>query len=139
MARVYATADDYRTYTGQTPPTDVDRQLGEASLLLDTEVLLTTVYDVDTTTGKPTDTEVAAAFARAACAQVQFWGEVGEDVDVSGPVQGVSIGSVQIQYGAGANRVTPTIVGPRVYRALAVLPASKFRSLTTAGGAGGWW
>lgn len=115
---VYATPADLAEYTGEAAPADAERLLRDASDLLDTEVLLTAVYDVDPDTALPTDTDVAEAFRDAVCAQVQYWGEVGEESDIGGAVQGVSIGSVNLQYGAGANRITPTTVGPRVVRIL---------------------
>lgn len=105
---------------------DADRLLARATTLLDAEVLRGAWYDVDDD-GMPTNEEVAAAFRDAVCAQLEFWGEVGEDNDTSGPIQGVSIGSAQIQYGAGANRSGPSYVAPRTYRPLAVLPWDLFR------------
>lgn len=139
MGRVYATAADYQAYSGQTPPADIDRLLARASGLLDAEVLISAWYSTDTA-GLPTDTTVAAAFADAACAQVEFWGEVGEDVDMSGPVEEVKIGSAQIRYnsGAGTNRVEATTIGPRVYRALAALPSTVLRSGVGTPGWGAW-
>lgn len=141
MGRVYATAAAYAEYSGQTPPADIDRLLARASELLDSEVLRSSWYDVDDTTGMPTDMQVLEAFSNAACAQVEFWGEVGEDVDMSGPVEEVKIGSAQIRYnsGAGTKRVEATTVGPRVYRALAVLPRLKFTPVVTTQWVGGWW
>jgi hypothetical protein len=141
MARIYATAAQYQTYSGQTPPADIDRLLTQASRLLDSRVLRSSWYDVDETTGMPTDSEVLAAFSDAACAQVEFWGEVGEDVDMSGPVEEVRIGSAQVRYnsGAGTNRVEATTIGQRVYDALEVLPRLKFTPVTTTQWVGGWW
>lgn len=138
MGRVYATAADYQTYSGQTPPADIDRQLARASELLDSEVLMTAWYNTDPATGLPTDSTVAAAFSQAACAQVEFWDDVGEDVDTSGPVQSVSIGSVSIQYGSGGNQATDAKIGPRVYRALKVLPSTVFRIAVGSPGWGVW-
>lgn len=136
-ARVYATASDLEDYLRADPPADADRLLERASELLDAEVLLTAWYDVDDSL-MPTNALVIAAFARATCAQVEFWGEVGEQNDTSGPIQGVTIGSASIQYGAGSNRVTPTFVAPRVYRALAVLPATVLTGVVSTTGSGGW-
>lgn len=127
MARVYATASDLEDYLRADPPADADRLLERASELLDAEVLRGAWYDIDATTLMPTNAQVITAFRQAVCAQVEFWGEVGEQNDTSGPIQGVSIGSVQIQYGAGDNRVSPAFVAPRVIRALTVLPSSVFR------------
>lgn len=136
-ARVYATASDLEDYLRAEPPDDADRQLERASQLLDAEVLLTAWYDVDDNL-MPTHADVIEAFKLAACAQVEFWSEVGEQNDTSGPIQGVTIGSVSIQYGAGSNRVTPVFVAPRVYRALAVLPATVLTGVVSTAGTGGW-
>lgn len=138
MGRVYATAADYQTYSGQTPPADIDRQLARASELLDSEVLLPAWYDIDANS-MPTNAEVIEAFAKATCAQVEFWGEVGEEVDLSGPIQGARIGTVTLQYGAGGNRTGPEYIGPRVFRALSVLPRKVFQPVITSGWVGGWW
>ncbi|MFE0036836.1 hypothetical protein [Streptomyces sp. NPDC059015] len=124
--RTYATTTQLANYLGAAPPLDSARLLRQASVLLDTDFLLTAIYDVDTA-GLPTDSEVAQAFADAVCAQVEFWGEVGEETDISGPVQGVSIGSVQLQFGAGDNRSGPDYYAPKLTRALASLPSDKIR------------
>lgn len=132
MDRIYATAADYQDRTGRTPGADTDRLLREASELLDAEVLLASWYDVDAN-GMPADEEVAKAFSNAVCAQLEFWAEVGESVDTSGPIQGVTLGSLSIQYGAGDNRVGATTIGPRVFRALALLPVEKWRRGVSTG------
>jgi hypothetical protein len=135
MARVYATAAAYTAYTGQTAPADIDRLLARASEVIDQDVVATAWYDTDDA-GMPTNTDVLAAFSNAACAQVEFWKlGPGEGVDISGPIQGVSLGGLSIQYGAGDNRIAATTVGPRVYRAFASLPSSVFR---IAVGTPGW-
>jgi hypothetical protein len=130
--RVYATTTQLAEYLGAAPPLDGARLLLEASRLLDRDFLKAAVYDVDST-GLPTDTEVAAAFAEAVCAQVEFWGEVGAETDISGPLQGVTIGSVNLQYGAGDNRSGPSYYAPKLVRALQSLPAVKFRLVAWAG------
>lgn len=134
MGRVYATAADYAAFSGQTPPADIDRLLARASELLDSDVLMCAWYDTDDA-GLPTNPAVAGAFANAASAQVEFWGEVGESVAVSGPIQGFTLGSLSIQYGAGDNRIAPTKIGDRVYTALAALPSAIFQMAT---GSPGW-
>jgi hypothetical protein len=64
------------------------------------------------------DDEHILATQKATCAQVEWWLEAGEGVDVSGPIQGYAIGSMQIQYGAGTNRISPTTLAPRARRYL---------------------
>lgn len=117
MARVYATAAQYTEYSGQTAPADIARQLRRASEIID-DALLSALYDVDSA-GLPTAALVVDAFADAVCAQVEYWAEVGEDIDTAGPVQSVGIGSVQLQYAAGADRASPTYLAVRAERALA--------------------
>lgn len=135
MGRVYATAAQYQAYSGQTPPPDIDRLLARASELLDSDVLKTAWYDTDDS-GLPTNSQVIEAFANATSAQIEFWLKgPGEGVDVAGPIQGVSLGSLSIQYGAGDNRLGPTTIGDRVYRALDVLPNTVF---LVAVGQPGW-
>lgn len=92
MARVYATAEQYETYTGAAAPLDIDARLARASRLLETQVFRMCAYAADTATGLPTDALVAAAFADAVCAQAEWGVEVG---DVTGAA-GVGYGPVQI-------------------------------------------
>lgn len=113
---VYATAGELGTWTGQDPPADADRQLQRASEEID-RALLTAVYAVDST-GAATDTLVIDALRDATCAQVEFWTAGDEEDDVLGPVQGISLGGMQVQYGAGPNRVAPTSLAPRAWRVL---------------------
>lgn len=129
--RSYATTTQLANYLGVAPPLESARLLREATKLLD-DLLRAAVYDVNDA-GMPTDSEVIEAFADAVCSQVQFWGEVGEETDISGPLQGVVIGSVQLQYGAGDNRSGPSYVAPKLPRAIAALPASKLRFVAWAG------
>lgn len=96
MSRVYATSSDYQTYTGQTPSADTDRLLLRASEFLDSQVLRACWYVVDNA-GLPTDTVVAAAFRDATCAQVEWWGELGDSTGAAGAGWGsVEIGSVKL-------------------------------------------
>jgi hypothetical protein len=131
--RVYATVAQLVEYLGTDPPAGADRLLAQASRLLESDFLLAAFYDTGDD-GMPSDTEVAAAFAEAVCAQVQFWGEVGEETDISGPLQGVTLGSLNLQFGAGDNRSSPSYYAPRLVRALAVLPVDKFRMGVVTGG-----
>lgn len=91
MARIYATAEQYEAYTYTTAPTDIEYRLARASEFLDSRVFRLCWYAVDDA-GLPSNTLVAAAFARAVCAQVQWGVEVG---DVTGSA-GVGYGSVEI-------------------------------------------
>ncbi|MCX5197224.1 hypothetical protein OOK31_25555 [Streptomyces sp. NBC_00249] len=91
MARIYATAEQYEAYTYAPAPTDIEYRLARASEFLDSQVLRLCRYEV-TDAGLPSDTVVAAAVARAVCAQVQWGVEVG---DVTGAA-GVGYGSVEI-------------------------------------------
>ncbi|GAB2731796.1 hypothetical protein [Streptomyces bullii] len=130
--RVYATTTQLADALNKAPPLNAVELLERASALLDSEFLKAAVYDVDVD-GMPTDPDVAKAFAAAVCAQVEFWGEVGVETDISGPLQGVSIGSVQLQYGAGDNRSGPSYYAPGLMRALSGLPAEKFRMAVMGG------
>ncbi|MFJ5638649.1 hypothetical protein [Streptomyces sp. NPDC093223] len=131
--RSYATTTQLANKLGAAPPLDAVELLERATRLLDSDFLLSAVYDVDSD-GMPTDPVVAAAFADAVCSQVEFWGEVGVETDISGPLQGVVIGSVQLQYGAGDNRSGPSYYAPGIARALASIPADKIRWAALSGG-----
>jgi hypothetical protein len=100
---------------GLTPP-GAARLLVRASEVID-QALRTAVYDVDTA-GAPTDVAVIAALVGATCAQVEFWETGDEEDDILGPVQGISLAGMQIQFGAGDNRATPTYLAPRAHRIL---------------------
>jgi hypothetical protein len=94
--RVYATTTALANYLREAPPADAEQLLAEASRLLDSRVLRLCQYEVDAA-GMPTDPDVAAAIARAVCAQVRWWGEVGDHIGAAGAGWGgVSIGSVNL-------------------------------------------
>ncbi|MFG2277518.1 hypothetical protein ACGFNQ_02370 [Streptomyces asoensis] len=96
--RVYATVDEFEAYPGGTSPapSTTEARLGQASRMLDRQVLRSCVYDVDTD-GAPTNTLVAAAFRDAVCAQVAWWEEVGDPSGADAVGWGsVSIGSVSL-------------------------------------------
>ncbi|WP_247615836.1 hypothetical protein [Streptomyces sp. MK37H] len=96
MARIYATAADFQDYTGQAPPADVDQLLTRATAMLEAQVLRFCWYDVDSD-GMPTNPLVLEAIRRAVCAQVQWWGEVGDSIGAAGVGWGsVAIGSVNL-------------------------------------------
>lgn len=119
-ADTYATRPELQAYTGQPPPDDAGRQLRRATQLID-EALTSATYTVDTD-GQPTDAAVVAALRDATCAQVEYWTTGDEEDDIAGPLQGVVLGGMQLQYGAGSNRATPTYLAPRAWRALRACP-----------------
>lgn len=131
--RAYATTTQLAVYLGAAPPLDGARLLAEATRILDAVFLIGALYDTDDD-GMPTDPVVAAAFADAVCAQVEFWGEVGAETDISGPLQGVTLGSLSLQFGAGDNRSGPDYYAPKLTRALASIPSSKIRWVAFSGG-----
>ncbi|MFC8432254.1 hypothetical protein [Streptomyces sp. NPDC057253] len=97
LDRSYATSTDLANYLRAAPPLNADKLLAEATVLLDSRVLRYCVYDVDAE-GLPTDSVVAAAFARAVCAQARWWDELGgstSGADSAGWGT-VKIGSVQL-------------------------------------------
>ncbi|MGV9282120.1 hypothetical protein [Streptomyces sp. NPDC003730] len=95
-APVYATVADLIDYLGTAAPDDAERLLASASRMLDARVLAYCRYDVDTA-GAPSDPDVAEAIGRAVCAQVAWWGEVGDSTGAAGVGYGsVSIGSVNL-------------------------------------------
>ncbi|MEV8600445.1 hypothetical protein AB0465_11265 [Streptomyces griseoviridis] len=92
MPRVYASVADL----GDPPPEDAEQLLAAASRMLDSRVLAYCRYDV-LPDGMPADPDVAAAIGRAVCAQVAWWGEIGDSTGAAGVGWGsVSIGSVNL-------------------------------------------
>lgn len=101
LGRVYATTTQLADYTGEALPTGAARLLRRASRRVD-DLLRTAVYDVDDD-GLPTGTAVAAALAEATCAQVEWWGEIGDDGGngAVAALAGAQIGSVKLPGGGG--------------------------------------
>lgn len=96
MARIYATSADYQTYTGQTPPSDIDQLLADASRFLEAEVFRLCWYEVGGD-GYPSNATVRQAFEDAVCAQAQWFDELGDSVGAAGAGWGsVSLGSAQL-------------------------------------------
>jgi hypothetical protein len=96
MARVYATAAQFTTYTGQAATADTDRLLRDASVMYDAQLIKFCLFQVDDT-GMPTDPLVLEAFAAAVSHQVAWWGEVGDSTGAAGVGYGsVEIGSVKL-------------------------------------------
>jgi hypothetical protein len=102
VARIYATSDDYGTFTGQTPPADIDALLARATRLLEARVFRLCWYRVDEA-GLPSETVVSEAFRDSVCAQVQWWDEVGDSIGAAGAGwSSVSIGSASMSRSSGA-------------------------------------
>lgn len=97
-------------------PVDASRLLKRASELVQDSTV--TAFYVTDGEGNPTDARTVSAFQNATCAQVEFWIAGDEEDDVAGPLQGMSVGSQQQQYGAGENRATPMYLAPRAARFL---------------------
>ncbi|MGW3442174.1 hypothetical protein [Streptomyces sp. NPDC001076] len=131
--RSYATTTQLANKLRTAPPLDAVELLERATRLLDSDFLLSAVYDVDSN-GMPTDPVVAEAFADAVCSQVEFWGEVGVETDISGPLQGVAIGSVNLQFGAPGSSTAPSRYAPGISRALATIPSDRIRWIAAAPG-----
>lgn len=64
------------------------------------------------------DTDHTDAAQTAAVAQVAYWLEGGEAVDITGTLEGYSIGSLRVSYGSGAARTAPGRLAPRAKQAL---------------------
>lgn len=110
FGRVYATTAQLADYLDEAPPSGARRLLRRASQMVD-DALLTATYRVDDVTGLPIDAPVAAALAEAACAQVEWWGEIG-DTAGSGAVAtlaGARIGTVQLPGKAGTGDGIPDL------------------------------
>ena len=96
MTAAYATTAELAEWLGADAPEDAERLLRRASELLDAAVY--GAYAVDSATGLPADPDAAAALRDAACAQVEFWTEVGEAHDLDGGAGSqVSIGGLSMQ------------------------------------------
>lgn len=94
--RIYATSAEYEAYTGQTPPSDIDQQLTNASRMLVAEVFRLCWYEVDED-GYPSNSLVREAFSDAVCAQVEWWDEIGDSTGAAAVGWGtVKLGSAQM-------------------------------------------
>ncbi|MFD8254229.1 hypothetical protein [Streptomyces werraensis] len=121
--RVYATTTQLAEYLGAAAPLDAVRLLTDASRALD-DALKTARYTVDVD-GLPTEPAVAAAFAEAVCAIVQWWDETGDPVGADGGWDSVSAGPVSLSRGSGSATAAPIAGGqlpPRAWAALQRVP-----------------
>lgn len=110
MATAYATTAELETYlpASMDLPEDAERLLMRASERVDDYVLAAFSVDED---GIPTDALVAGALRDAACAQVEFWIEVGEAHDVDGIRGGMTV--------PGTSYEAPPTLAPRARSFLA--------------------
>lgn len=116
--RVYATPEQLTAWTGQPPPPDADRLLMRASEDVD-DALAAALYDVDRTTGMPTDPNVIQALTDATCAQVEHWQATGSDgTGADAMWDNVSIGGVSLSGRRHASAGPEVALAPRAYRAL---------------------
>ena len=98
LGRSYATSTDLANFLRAAPPVTADTLLADATTLLDARVFFACWYEVDDN-GLPSDVFVAAAFARAVCAQAQWWDDLGVSSTSGADSAGwgsVKIGSVQL-------------------------------------------
>lgn len=95
--RSYATVEQFDAYPGTTVSATTAQRLQEATALLDSRVLRLCWYAVDEA-GMPTNSVVQTAFARAVCAQVRWWDELGGSTTGASSAGwgSVKIGSVQL-------------------------------------------
>lgn len=114
--RPYADTQQLGSYLDTTVPEDAARLLVRATELV-ADHTITAVYDTDTD-GNASDPAVVEALSKATCAQVEHWLAGDEEDDILGPLQGVSVAAMQLQYGAGTNRATPMYLAPRAARHL---------------------
>lgn len=96
--RVYATVSEYEAHTGVSPaPSTTAARLAKGSRMLERLVLRYCVYDTNALSGMPTHSLVLAAFRDAVCAQVEWWGNVGDPSGADAVGWGsVAIGSVNL-------------------------------------------
>lgn len=119
--RIYATPTDLAAYTGEAAPADATVLLARAARFLDSKVFRLCWFAADAD-GLPVDSLVRQAFTNAVCAQVAWWGELGDSTGATSAGWGnVSIGSVSLgRPGAAvsANNSPARQVAPEVWDAL---------------------
>jgi hypothetical protein len=93
---VYATPDELTTFLGEAAPDNADRLLRGASGLV-RSATRAALYDV-TSTGMPSDPDIAEAFRDATCAQAAEWISSGVN-----PAAGTSPGTPKASGIGGAN------------------------------------
>lgn len=103
MARVYATPDDYATFTGVDPGTATTALLRRCSADIDRYTL--TAHYLRDDTGYPTDPAIIEALKDATCAQAAWYLETsdGDATGAAGQYDSVSIGSVSMSKRSGSD------------------------------------
>lgn len=122
----YATTAELAAYLGideSDLPDDAGRLLERASE--DVDYITLDRIDDD-------DTDHTDAAKKATMAQVEMWLETGEQQAIGGNVQGFQVGRLQVQYGAGSNRVAPIGMAPRARRFL-LLAGLLYRGIPATG------
>jgi len=101
---ITATTTDLQTYLGLTPlPDDPDRLLTRAAEAINWAVLGRTEGATDT---------VVDLVKQAICAQVEYWMQVDESVDVVGAPKSLRV------FGSMDLTIDPNVIGPRARRYL---------------------
>ncbi|GAA3237278.1 hypothetical protein [Streptomyces lavendulae] len=118
MPRIYATPEQLTAWSGKPAPTDADRLLARASEDVD-DALATALYATDSA-GMPTDPAVAAAFADAVCAQVEYQLAAGTDgTGADDRWDSVSLGPLSMSGRRTTSHAPGSVdLAPRAYRAL---------------------
>lgn len=102
----YATLDDLTQYTGSEQAPGSERMLQRASDLLDV-MLLNSIFTVDAF-DVPTDPVVLLALKNAACAQVEWWGALGDELGAMEGYQSMSLGPARLtRSGSGGSSSDP--------------------------------
>ena len=84
---------------------EATRLLGHATRLIDKEMIGSS-YNTDVN-GMPTDAPVIQAFNDAACAQVEYWLENGDEFGDGEHVQGYTIEGATVQFSKPPPRLAP--------------------------------
>lgn len=110
MARVYADSTAYAA-AGNTPPTNVDYLLRQASRAVD-QLLTGRVYDTDPDTGMPTDADDVQAMSDATVAIAAEAAATGAlEAGGTETYDTVSIGNVSLTTFKSSSDVKPTVLG----------------------------
>ncbi|WP_336651607.1 MULTISPECIES: hypothetical protein [unclassified Leucobacter] len=121
MSRTYATSDEYAEWLGEdSPPEGAARLLRDASLEVD-EMLLTAVYRVDHD-DMPVDLKVREALRDATCAQAEYRGDYGDELETMNAGESIKLGPLSFggAFSSGPNPQQLPRFAPKAIRALRV-------------------